>query len=60
MTNLNSVKKWCTYGYCSVMPANKESLCCRDIDDIVLKKLSDDILIFSDLCYTYSLIFSFF
>ena len=43
--NLNSVKEWCTCGSCSVMPTNRECLCCREIDDIVLKKLSDGILI---------------
>ena len=32
--NLDSVKEWCTCGYCSVMPSNRECLCCREIDDI--------------------------
>ena len=27
--NLNSVKEWCTFGYCSVMPTKRECLCCR-------------------------------
>ena len=44
--NLNSVKEWCTCGYCSVMPSNRECLCCRETDDIVSKKLSDGILIY--------------
>ena len=43
---LNSVKEWCTCGYCSVMPTNRDCLCCREIDDLVLKKLSDRILIY--------------
>ena len=38
--NLNSVKEWCTCGYCSVMPTK------REIDDIVSKKLSNGILIY--------------
>ena len=37
--NLNSVKEWCTCGYCSVMPTKRECLCCRETDDIVLKEL---------------------
>ena len=44
--NLNSVKEWCTCGYCLVMPTNRECLSCREIDDIVSKKLSDGILIY--------------
>ena len=44
--NFNSVKEWCTCGYCSVMPMNRECLCCGEIDDIVSKKLSDGILIY--------------
>ena len=44
--NLNSVKECCTCGYCSVMPTNREFLCCREIDDIVLKNRSDGILIY--------------
>ena len=44
--NLNSVKEWCTCGYCSVMPTTRECLFCREIDDIVSKKLSDGILIY--------------
>ena len=44
--NINSVKEWFTCGYCSVIPTNRECLCCREIDDIVSKKLSDGILIY--------------
>ena len=44
--NLNSVKGWCTCGYCSVMPINRECLCCREIDDMVSERLSDVILIY--------------
>ena len=45
--NLNSLKEWCTCGYCSVMSTNRECLCCREIDGIVSKKLSDGILIYA-------------
>ena len=44
--NINSVKEWCTCEYCSVMPSNRECLCCGEIHDIVSKKLSDGILIY--------------
>ena len=44
--NLDSVKEWCTCGDCSVMPSNRECLCCRETDDIVSLKLSDGILIY--------------
>ena len=37
--NHNSVKEWWTCGYCSVMPTKRECLCCREIDDVVLKEL---------------------
>ena len=37
--NFNSVKEWCTCGYCSVMPTKIECLCCREIDDIVSKEI---------------------
>ena len=58
--NLNSVKEWCTCGYCSMMPTNREYLCSREIDDIVSKKLSDGILIYVIHSHmTCSLIFSF-
>ena len=45
--NLNSVKEWCKCGYCSVMPTNREFFCCREIDDIVSKKLSDGIQLYA-------------
>ena len=44
--NLNSVKEWCKCGYHSVMPTNREFLCCREIDDMVSKKLSDGIQLY--------------
>ena len=44
--NLTSVKEWCPCGYCSVMPTNRECLCCRETDGTVSKKLSDGILIY--------------
>ena len=37
--NLNSMKEWSTCGYCSVMPTKRECLCCREIDNTVLKEL---------------------
>ena len=50
--NLNSVKEWCTCGYCSVMPTNRACLCCRQIDGIIFGKLSDGILIHGIMIFT--------